>query len=187
MDLRVGQRPPVEPPPEPALLALQHPQHLHHHLLFAAGLPQRSVEPMRVKSRAPRTRGGFELRPQPPSLPSASPRPSAQSSTPCPFLGGCPCPQLPMDTPVPQLQVGQQEQELRQLLNKDKSKRSKDPHLRAGVGLLVNVGGASPKGWGPRLGSRLSGPLAACTRCVDRAVGGGCGRKATVHPPSTHS
>uniref|UniRef100_A0ABI8AEX1 Histone deacetylase n=1 Tax=Felis catus TaxID=9685 RepID=A0ABI8AEX1_FELCA len=78
MDLRVGQRPPVEPPPEPALLALQHPQHLHHHLLFAAGLPQRSAEPMR----------------------------------------------LPMDTPVPQLQVGQQEQELRQLLNKDKSKRS---------------------------------------------------------------
>ncbi|XP_025786295.1 histone deacetylase 7 [Puma concolor] len=86
MDLRVGQRPPVEPPPEPALLALQHPQHLHHHLLFAAGLPQRSAEPMR----------------------------------------------LPMDTPVPQLQVGQQEQELRQLLNKDKSKRSKD-RTRAGV------------------------------------------------------
>lgn len=31
-----------------------------------------------------------------------------------------------MDTPIPKLQMGQQEQELRQLLNKDKSKRSKD-------------------------------------------------------------
>ncbi|MBV98118.1 Histone deacetylase 7, partial [Eschrichtius robustus] len=31
---------------------------------------------------------------------------------------------LSMDTPLPELQVGQQEQELRQLLNKDKSKRS---------------------------------------------------------------
>uniref|UniRef100_A0A7N5JG12 Histone deacetylase n=1 Tax=Ailuropoda melanoleuca TaxID=9646 RepID=A0A7N5JG12_AILME len=77
MDLRVGQRPPVEPPPEPALLALQPPQRLHHHL-FLAGLQPRPAESMR----------------------------------------------LPMDTPVPQLQVGQQERELRQLLNKDKSKRS---------------------------------------------------------------
>ncbi|KAK1341229.1 hypothetical protein QTO34_017632, partial [Cnephaeus nilssonii] len=93
MDLRVGQRPPVEPPLEPALLALQHPQHLHHHL-FLAGLQQhRSVEPMRPL-------------------------------TPCPFLGGQPCPQLSMDTPMPELPMGQQEQELRQLLNKDKSKRS---------------------------------------------------------------
>lgn len=50
MDLRVGQRPTVEPPPEPALLALQHPQRLHRHL-FLAGLQQqqRSAEPMRVK------------------------------------------------------------------------------------------------------------------------------------------
>ncbi|XP_032972498.1 histone deacetylase 7 isoform X3 [Rhinolophus ferrumequinum] len=78
MDLRVGQRPPVEPPPEPALLALQHPQHLHHHLFLAGLQQQRSVEPMR----------------------------------------------LSMDTPMPELPVGQQEQELRQLLNKDKSKRS---------------------------------------------------------------
>ncbi|XP_057558118.1 histone deacetylase 7 isoform X5 [Hippopotamus amphibius kiboko] len=78
MDLRVGQRPPVEPPPEPTLLALQHPQRLHHHLFLAGLQPQRSAEPMR----------------------------------------------LTMDTPMPELQVGQQEQELRQLLNKDKSKRS---------------------------------------------------------------
>ncbi|KAM5249576.1 histone deacetylase 7 isoform 5-T8 [Hipposideros larvatus] len=78
MDLRVGQRPPVEPPPEPALLALQHPQHLHHHLFLAGLQQQRSVEPMR----------------------------------------------LSMETPMPELSVGQQEQELRQLLNKDKSKRS---------------------------------------------------------------
>ncbi|XP_036092267.1 histone deacetylase 7 isoform X3 [Rousettus aegyptiacus] len=78
MDLRVGQRPPVEPPPEPALLALQHPQHLHHRLFLAGLQPQRSVEPMR----------------------------------------------LSMDAPMPELPVGQQEQELRQLLNKDKSKRS---------------------------------------------------------------
>ncbi|ERE85046.1 histone deacetylase 7-like isoform 1 [Cricetulus griseus] len=79
MDLRVGQRPTVEPPPEPALLALQHPQRLHRHL-FLAGLQQqqRSAEPMR----------------------------------------------LSMDPPVPELQGAQQEQELRQLLNKDKSKRS---------------------------------------------------------------
>ncbi|XP_016056677.1 PREDICTED: histone deacetylase 7 isoform X2 [Miniopterus natalensis] len=82
MDLRVGQRPPVEPPPEPALLTLQHPQHLHHHLFLAGLQQQRSVEPMR------------------------------------------PCPQLSMDTPMPELPMGQQEQELRQLLNKDKSKRS---------------------------------------------------------------
>ncbi|XP_036991414.2 histone deacetylase 7 isoform X2 [Artibeus jamaicensis] len=75
MDLRVGQRPPVEPPPEPALLALQHPQHLHHHLFLAGLQQQRSVESMR----------------------------------------------LSMDTPMPELSVGQQEQELRQLLNKDKS------------------------------------------------------------------
>ncbi|XP_066865270.1 histone deacetylase 7 isoform X6 [Kogia breviceps] len=67
MDLRVGQRPPVEPPPEPTLLALQHPQRLHHHLFLAGLQTQRSAETMRV---------------------------------------------------------GQQEQELRQLLNKDKSKRS---------------------------------------------------------------
>ncbi|XP_072829029.1 histone deacetylase 7 isoform X6 [Vicugna pacos] len=78
MDLRVGQRPPVEPPPEPTLLALQHPQRLHHHLFLAGLQPQHSVESMR----------------------------------------------LSMDTPMPELQVGQQEQELRQLLNKDKSKRS---------------------------------------------------------------
>ncbi|KAK2488779.1 hypothetical protein MC885_019226, partial [Smutsia gigantea] len=77
MDLRVGQRPPVEPAPEPTLLAPQHPSRLHHPL-FLAGLQPRSVEPLR----------------------------------------------LPMDTPIPKLQVGQQEQELRQLLNKDKSKRS---------------------------------------------------------------
>ncbi|XP_060244695.1 histone deacetylase 7 isoform X5 [Meriones unguiculatus] len=79
MDLRVGQRPPVEPPPEPALLALPNPQRLHRHL-FLAGLQQQqhSAEPMR----------------------------------------------LSMDPPVPELQGGQQEQELRQLLNKDKSKRS---------------------------------------------------------------
>ncbi|XP_077810088.1 histone deacetylase 7 isoform X29 [Macaca mulatta] len=78
MDLRVGQRPPVEPPPEPTLLALQRPQRLHHHLFLAGLQQQRSVEPMR----------------------------------------------LSMDTPMPELQVGPQEQELRQLLHKDKSKRS---------------------------------------------------------------
>ncbi|XP_004863186.1 histone deacetylase 7 isoform X7 [Heterocephalus glaber] len=79
MDLRVGQRPTVEPPPEAPLLALQHPQRLQRHL-FLAGLQQqqRSAEPMR----------------------------------------------LSMDPPMPELQGGQQEQELRQLLNKDKSKRS---------------------------------------------------------------
>ncbi|XP_060270068.1 histone deacetylase 7 isoform X8 [Ovis aries] len=78
MDLRVGQRPAVDAPPEPTLLALQHPQRLHHHLFLASLQPQRSAEPMR----------------------------------------------LSMDTPMPELQMGQQEQELRQLLNKDKSKRS---------------------------------------------------------------
>ncbi|XP_077026796.1 histone deacetylase 7 isoform X2 [Tamandua tetradactyla] len=78
MDLRVGQRPPVEPPPEPTLLALQHSQRLHHQLFLAGLQQQRAAEPMRIS----------------------------------------------MDTPMPELQVGQQEQELRQLLNKDKSKRS---------------------------------------------------------------
>lgn len=77
------------------------------------------------KDRAPCTPGSLELSPQAPSLPPAPPRPLSQSSTPCPFLGGRPCPQLSMDTPMPELSVGQQEQELRQLLNKDKSKRSK--------------------------------------------------------------
>ncbi|XP_012588310.1 PREDICTED: histone deacetylase 7 isoform X2 [Condylura cristata] len=78
MDLRVGQRPSVEPPPEPTLLALQHPQRLHQHLFLAGLQQQHSAEPMR----------------------------------------------LSRDAPMPELQVGQQEQELRQLLNKDKSKRS---------------------------------------------------------------
>ncbi|XP_062930827.1 histone deacetylase 7 isoform X2 [Cynocephalus volans] len=78
MDLRVGQRPTVEPPPEPSLLALQHPQRLHPHLFLASLQQQRAAEPMR----------------------------------------------LSMDTPMPELKVGQQEQELRQLLHKDKSKRS---------------------------------------------------------------
>ena len=48
MDLRVGQRPAVDAPPEPTLLALQHPQRLHHHLFLAGLQPQRSAEPMRV-------------------------------------------------------------------------------------------------------------------------------------------
>lgn len=99
MDLRVGQRPAVERPPEPTLLALQHPQRLHHHL-FLAGLQQpRPVEPMR----------------------------------------------LSMDTPMPELQVGQQEQELRQLLNKDKSKRSEDGysgHRPACLGVPLTLPGS---------------------------------------------
>uniref|UniRef100_A0A287DCH2 Histone deacetylase n=1 Tax=Ictidomys tridecemlineatus TaxID=43179 RepID=A0A287DCH2_ICTTR len=80
MDLRVGQRPAVEPQPEPTLLALQHPQRLHRHLfLQQQQQQQRTAEPMR----------------------------------------------LSMDPPMmPELQGAQQEQELRQLLNKDKSKRS---------------------------------------------------------------
>ncbi|XP_006888224.1 PREDICTED: histone deacetylase 7 isoform X2 [Elephantulus edwardii] len=78
MDLRVGQRPPVEATPEPSLLALQHSQRLHHHLFLPGLQQQRSAEPLR----------------------------------------------LPVDTPMPKLQMGQQEQELRQLLNKDKSKQS---------------------------------------------------------------
>ncbi|KAM4882952.1 histone deacetylase 7 isoform 1-T1 [Thomomys bottae] len=84
MDLRVGQRPPVEPPSEPTLLALQHPQRLHHHL-FLAGLQQQQQQQQQQRS--------------------------AESM------------RLSMDPPVSELQ-GQQEQELRQLLNKDKSKRS---------------------------------------------------------------
>lgn len=50
-----------------------------------------------------------------------------------------------MDPPVPELQGGQQEQELRQLLNKDKSKRSKGraPLPRPVPGCL---GGMSGKG-----------------------------------------
>lgn len=113
MDLRVGQRPTVEPVPEPALLALQHPQRLHRHL-FLAGLQQqqRSAEPMRVKTELPRH--------TPASLDLSSVLYSA-----FPELPSLLCPQLSMDAPVPELQGGQQEQELRQLLNKDKSKRSK--------------------------------------------------------------
>lgn len=124
MDLRVGQRPPVEPPPEPTLLALQRPQRLHHHLFLAGLQQQRSVEPMRVKMELPARGATLSLVP---SLPAFSlPRPQSQSSTSCSFLGCRPCPQLSMDTPMPELQVGPQEQELRQLLHKDKSKRSKE-------------------------------------------------------------
>ncbi|KAL0612214.1 Histone deacetylase 7, partial [Plecturocebus cupreus] len=124
MDLRVGQRPPVEPPPEPTLLALQRPQRLHHHLFLAGLQQQRSVEPMRVKMELSTRGATLSLVP---SLPASSfLRPQFQFSTPCPFLGLWPCPQLSMDTPMPELQVGPQEQELRQLLHKDKSKRSKD-------------------------------------------------------------
>lgn len=136
------------------------------------------------KVRAPRTRGGLELRPQPPSLPPASPRPSAQSSTPCPFLGGRPCPQLPMDTPVPQLQVGQQEQELRQLLNKDKSKRSKD-RTHAGWGGFAECGRGLAKGVGPR--AWLSPEQArAPGRFVLREGTGQWVEDAAGRPPSIH-
>lgn len=112
MDLRVGQRPTVEPVPEPALLALQRPQRLHRHL-FLAGLQQqqRSAEPMRVKTELPRHT-------------SASTDLSSVLYSAFPELPALLCPQLSMDGPVPELQGGQQEQELRQLLNKDKSKRS---------------------------------------------------------------
>uniref|UniRef100_A0A8C2QSR7 Histone deacetylase n=1 Tax=Capra hircus TaxID=9925 RepID=A0A8C2QSR7_CAPHI len=51
MDLRVGQRPAVDAPPEPTLLALQHPQRLHHHLFLAGLQPQRSAEPMRLLNK----------------------------------------------------------------------------------------------------------------------------------------
>ncbi|XP_074126802.1 histone deacetylase 7 isoform X6 [Sminthopsis crassicaudata] len=77
MDLRVGQRPPVEPASEPTLLALQRSQHLHHQL-FLAGLQHQQVEHI----------------------------------------------QLSLETPVQEASGGHQEQELRQLLYKDKSKRS---------------------------------------------------------------
>ncbi|XP_054998100.1 histone deacetylase 7 isoform X1 [Sorex araneus] len=73
MDLQVGPRPTVEPPPERGLLSLQHPLPLH---LFLAGLQHQ------------------------------------------------PCPQLSMDAPMPELPGAQQEQEVRQLLDKDKSKWS---------------------------------------------------------------
>lgn len=89
--------------------------------------------------------GSLARSPQAPSLPSAPPRPRSQSSTPCPFLGGRPCPQLSMDTPMPELPVGQQEQELRQLLNKDKSKRSKDRGLACWCALPAGVHG--PPSW----------------------------------------
>lgn len=124
MDLRVGQRPTVEPQPEPTLLALQHPQRLHRHL-FLAGLQQqqqqqqRTAEPMRVKTELP-------AHALPSSLPAASSTPVSGLHS-CFFLGFWPLPQLSMDPPMmPELQGAQQEQELRQLLNKDKSKRSKD-------------------------------------------------------------
>ncbi|XP_051817076.1 histone deacetylase 7 isoform X4 [Antechinus flavipes] len=77
MDLRVGQRPPVEPVSEPTLLALQRSQHLHHQL-FLAGLQHQQVKHI----------------------------------------------QLSLETPVQEAPGGHQEQELRQLLHKDKSKRS---------------------------------------------------------------
>ncbi|XP_043822561.1 histone deacetylase 7 isoform X1 [Dromiciops gliroides] len=77
MDLRVGQRPPVEPASEPTLLTLQRSQHLHHQL-FLAGLQHQQVEHI----------------------------------------------QLSLETPVREAPGSHQEQELRQLLHKDKSKRS---------------------------------------------------------------
>ncbi|XP_028928527.1 histone deacetylase 7 isoform X1 [Ornithorhynchus anatinus] len=60
MDLRVGQRPPppAEPPavepstPEPALLALQHTQRLHHQL-FLASLQPRRPEHIRLSLETP--------------------------------------------------------------------------------------------------------------------------------------
>uniref|UniRef100_A0A4W2EEX6 Histone deacetylase n=1 Tax=Bos indicus x Bos taurus TaxID=30522 RepID=A0A4W2EEX6_BOBOX len=59
-----------------------------------------------------------------PTKPQAQTRPRPPFSLHlCPQLLA-PSPQLSMDTPMPELQMGQQEQELRQLLNKDKSKRS---------------------------------------------------------------
>ena len=114
----MGQRPPVEPPPEPTLLALQHPQRLHHHLFLAGLQPQRSAEPMRVKLELPRS-----LDPRP----TTRPRPPFGLHLRPQLLA--PSPQLSVDTPMPESQMGEQEQELRRLLNKDKSKRSKDGSL----------------------------------------------------------
>lgn len=67
MDLRVGQRPPVEHPPEPTLLAPQHPSRLHHPL-FLAGVQQRSVETLRVKIELPAHRAALSSPWPPPSL-----------------------------------------------------------------------------------------------------------------------
>lgn len=162
MDLRVGQRPPVEPPPEPTLLALQHPQRLHHHLFLAGLQTQRSAETMRVKIELPMHAAASSSDPAP--LPPFSlPRPSPPSPTPRPSPGGRPSPQLSMDAPLPESQVGQQEQELRQLLNKDKSKRSKrgglpsrcprppswarERGVPAGAPLCL-LGAACESGWG---------------------------------------
>lgn len=50
-----------------------------------------------------------------------------------------------MDPPLPELQGAQQEQELRQLLNKDKSKRSKSG-ARLPSSLSGHLGGMSGKG-----------------------------------------
>lgn len=112
-----------------------------------------------------------------------------------------------MDTPVPQLQVGQQEQELRQLLNKDKSKRSKDGGLpgpgpwpargraRAEVGAtparasLCLLGPACECGWGS--GGFAEGGGARLGSCLGlrvwtgRWLDSGVGRPPplTPHPP----
>lgn len=108
MDLRLGPRPPMEPPQEPAtLLALQPPQHLGHQLFLAGLQQQHETEPLRVKMQAP----------------APLPHPTA-----CP-LSCRPQPQLPHDVQVPAAASHvRQEQELRQLLHKDKSRRSKAGH-----------------------------------------------------------
>ncbi|XP_040834883.1 histone deacetylase 7 isoform X2 [Ochotona curzoniae] len=104
MDLRLGPRPPMEPLQEPAtLLALQPPQHLGHQLFLAGLQQQHETEPLRVKMQAP----------------APLPHPTA-----CP-LSCRPQPQLPHDVQAPAAASHvRQEQELRQLLHKDKSRRS---------------------------------------------------------------
>ncbi|XP_058512080.1 histone deacetylase 7 isoform X2 [Ochotona princeps] len=63
MDLRLGPRPPMESPQEPAtLLALQPPQHLGHQLFLAGLQQQHETEPLRVPAAASHVRQEQELR-----------------------------------------------------------------------------------------------------------------------------
>lgn len=76
-----------------------------------------------------------------------------------------------MDAPMPELQSGQQEQELRQILNKDKSKRSKS---RAWLPCALPGVRGPPRGWEGCVGGSPFAGDALCPAACEQESGWEC-------------
>uniref|UniRef100_A0A8P0NW60 Histone deacetylase n=1 Tax=Canis lupus familiaris TaxID=9615 RepID=A0A8P0NW60_CANLF len=208
MDLRVGQRPPVEPPPEPALLALQHPQRLHHHLFFA-GLQQRSAEPMRVKSELPAHEAASSSAPSPPpSLQPPETLSSVSNSLPLPWAAG-PAHSSPWTRRGPSCRWGGRTKSCGSFSIKTRASEVRMEASRAWCPRPGRVG-ARGRGWEPRRpgppcarwallvnggggsggfeeGGGASGLALAWNFRGGWAMGRQCAREAAVRPPPAHS